>query len=103
MSQAVFNFLTKRKWHLSASLSQFDPKARDHSACQPLRVALGRVAGEFEDTVGDRFTHALGILPPCSTANTAAPIAMTQPVLGISVSRPDKSVSNSCDSRNGLF
>src|SRR5215471_1523685 len=62
MSQAVFNFLTKRQRHLSASLSQFDPEARDHSACQALRVALGRVAGEFEDTVGDRFTHAVGIL-----------------------------------------
>ena len=52
----------KRRRHLSASLSQFDPKARDHSARQPLRVALGRVAGEFEDPVGDRFSHTVGIL-----------------------------------------
>ncbi|MGO8921782.1 MAG: hypothetical protein ACLQF4_02465 [Xanthobacteraceae bacterium] len=62
MGLAVFNFLSKKKRHLSASLSQFDPEARDHSACQPLRIALGRIPGKFEDTVGDRFTNAVGIL-----------------------------------------
>ena len=62
MGQAVFNFLSKRKRHLSASLSQFDPKTGDHSVCQPLRIAHSRIAGEFEDTVGDHFTNAVGIL-----------------------------------------
>jgi hypothetical protein len=118
MGLAVFNFLSKKKRHLSASLSQFDPEARDHSACQPLRIALGRIPGEFEDTVGDRFTNAVRILRAMEhgehrvkgvaykfglTSSKTAPIAMTQPVLGIIVIRLDKSVGKSCDSRDGKF
>ncbi|MBO0718158.1 MAG: hypothetical protein J2P55_12580, partial [Rhizobiales bacterium] len=49
MRLTIFNFLGKRKRHPSVSLSQFDPETRDHRARQPLRIALCRGAGEFED------------------------------------------------------
>lgn len=62
MGQAVFNFPGKRTRHLSASLSQFDPKTRDHGMRQPLRIAIGGVQGEIEDTVGDHFENAIGIV-----------------------------------------
>jgi len=62
VSLAVFNFLAKRQRHLPAYPSQFDAKARDHGACQPLRVALNRGPAEFKDAVGDHFAYVVGIV-----------------------------------------
>jgi hypothetical protein len=118
MSLAVFNFLGKRKRHPPASLSQFDTETCDHSACQSLRVAFIRGPAEFEDAVSDHLADLVWILRAVEHGEHRVkrvaqefgtdivengPTAMAQPVLKRIIVRLDKSVSESCDSRDGKF